>query len=145
MRKRSSYRPRHVLRDPLGYVLAGVAPITSYVEADTVLRLRSRSAIDSVSRGVANMADIDALIAAANMATAFVRLGKGGDWTTEIRAGVDAVEALRNRGRWICTGPELPAIRLMLDIHDAQLDAVSVIELEAAVKLAKRRIAAVGV
>ena len=149
MRKRSSYRPRPVLRDPLGYVLAGVAPLTSYTDEATTLKIRNGSALESLRKGSANVHDLDALVSLANMATALARAGRGRDWGPEIRAGVDAVESVRDRarkwGKFQATPTEIAAIELLADVHDAQLNEVSIIEIERAIKVAKRAVSAVGV
>ena len=136
-RKRSKYRPRGVIRDPIAFVLQGVSTLTSHDGPNTTLRIRNHSALESVIRGNATGDDVNTLIAAANMATALARLGKGLDWRAEIIAGGDAVAALRDRPRKICTGPEIQAIRLLLEIHDAQLDASAIVDVEAAIARVK--------
>lgn len=151
MRKRSRYRPRPVLADPLGFVLSGVAPAAD-LEITPTIRVRNNSALASLRDGTATRHDVDALIDCSNMTTALVRVSKGargGDWRAEIRAGTDAIESIRNRaykwGKVQATPTELAALELLVDIHDAQLDAISVVEAETAVKVAKRMIARAGV
>jgi hypothetical protein len=70
----------------------------------------------------------------------------GADWRTEIRAAQDALFAMAQRGvatgRWLFTGPELTAVNLAMELHDAQLDACTVDELQKAIELSKRIIRA---
>lgn len=145
-RKRSKYRPRPVLADPVGYVLEGLAPVAPNA---IDLRIRYQSALESLGRGTAEGPDVGALIDAANMTTAFARLGSGRDYAPEIRAGVDAVEAVRDRrikwGKVQATPTELAAIETMIDVHDAQIRAAAVVDMEAAIKRARRMVATVGV
>ena len=140
MRKKSKYKPRPVLLNPLAYVLEGFEKLVDRKDENVKIRLKYRLALDALMHGKATGADVDLLINAANVSTALARAAdKGRDWVTEIRAGVDAIEALRNRQRKLCTGPELYAIRTLLDIHDAQLDDSNILDVEAAVKLVRQR------
>lgn len=142
MRKRSSYRPRPIMRDALGWVLQGLKSVTE-TDGNVDLRIRNMSALESVAKGAATMADVDTLIAVSNMAQALKRLDLGRDWAQELRAGADAIEALRNRGRasgrFLCRGPELQAIRLLMEIHNAQLDASRVGTVERAIDIARKQ------
>jgi hypothetical protein len=60
----------------------------------------------------------------------------GDDWKDEIRAAQDALLAMGRRGvetgKFILRGPELTSFNLAMEIHDAQLDACTVAELEKA-------------
>lgn len=144
MKKRSAYRPRPILRDTMAWVLSGFKPLVGVKDENVKLRLKNHLALEAVIKGTATPQDVDVLIAASNMAMALRRGGKGIDWTQEIRAGADAVEALRDRartgGRRICYGPELQAIRMMMEIHDAQLDDTTLLELDTAITRAKHQL-----
>ena len=56
-----------------------------------------------------------------------------------MRRSADAIETLRDSKRLVCTGPELTAIKRMIELHDAQLDIVRINDLDAAIKLAKSK------
>ena len=133
MRKRSKYRPKGVRLDPITYVLGGVARFNQVPEG-TTLRIKNHMALDNLRQGTATKADIDVLIGALNMTEALARMKLGDDWTTEILAGLDALYAVAQRGKtsnkFICRGPELTAINLIMEIHDAQLDACTVKDIE---------------
>jgi hypothetical protein len=79
------------------------------------------------------------MIAASNMTMALKRGGFGDEHHAIARAGADAIENMRNSGRTVCTGPELTAIKRMMELHDAQLDIVRVKDLDVALKLAKKK------
>lgn len=145
-RKKSKYKPRPVLRDPVGYVLEGLEPVAP---SAVTIRIRNNSALESLIRGNATGADVGILTTAANMTTALASLGKGRDWSAEIRAGVDAVQSVRDRrikwGKIQATPSELQSIATLIDVHEAQIAEAAVIDFEAALKLARRMSDAVGV
>ena len=122
MRKRSSYRPRVQLPDPLAWVLGGLKPITTSHESITLVRIKNHSAIQSIRSGTATINDVDVLIAAFNIAEALAQIGQGADWLPEIRAAQDALASAGNRSKYLFSGAELTAVNLGMEIHDAQLD-----------------------
>jgi hypothetical protein len=87
---------------------------------------------------------MDVLIGAANMCEGYMRLRDefGRDWSAEIRAGQDALLAVARRGldsnRFVCKAPELVAINLVLEIHDAQLDQSTVQDMEKALEIVEK-------
>lgn len=136
MRKRSKYRPKGVIRDTMTWLQAGMKRIDE-ISAGTTLKIRNHDAINSLRLGQATRREIDAIIDAMNMAEALCKRGTGGDWLPEIQAAQDNLLALARRGvendmRFIVRGEELKALNLGMEIHDAQLEAVTVRELELA-------------
>jgi hypothetical protein len=104
------------------------------------LRIKNHDALNTVRLGTATRTDLDALIAAMNMAEALIRMGVGSDWSVEIRSAQDALYYLARRGvenneRFILTGSELKALNLGMEIHDAQLDACTIQMLEQAIDI----------
>ena len=140
MRKRSKYRPKRNLQDPLTWVLSGVKAFNSVGYSKT-LRIRNHDAMDKLRRGVATKEDIDTLIGAFNMCEGYRRLRAelGADWSEEIRAGQDALLAVARRGleseRFILKAEELVAMNLVMEIHDAQLDQTTVRDMELAMDI----------
>ena len=143
MRKKSKYRPRPVLLNPVEHVIKGVQRVGS-IPAGTDLMIKNHSSLDAVRRGQASRDDIDVLIAALNMTEALALMRIGEDWKVEIRAAQDALFAVGSRGaetgKFILRGPELTALNLGMEIHDAQLDACTVSELERAMDMVYRTI-----
>ena len=138
MRKRSKYRPKGVIRDTMTWVKAGLKKLDD-VSAGTTLKIRNYDAMNNLRTGTAERRDIDAIIDAMNVAEALAKRGTGGDWAPEIRIAQDHLLALARRGvengmRFIVRGEELKALNLGMEIHDAQLDAVTVRELELAMQ-----------
>jgi hypothetical protein len=136
MRKRSKYKPRQIIPDTMTWVRAGLKKIDE-ISAGTTLKIRNHDAMNNLRLGTATCRDIDAIIDAVNITEALANRGVGADWKTEVRAGQDAVLALARRGvandfHFIARGPELTALNTLMEIHDAQLEAITVKLLETA-------------
>ena len=137
---RKKYKPKGVRVDALNWVLSGIKAFNS-VPYSTTLRIRNHSAMETLRKGDATIADIDVLIGAFNMAEAYMRLRPelGADWADEIRAGLDALHDVGKRGvankRFVLKASELTAMNLVMEIHDAQLDNTTVIDMEKAMDI----------
>lgn len=134
MRKKSNYKPKGVRLDALNWVLAGLKPISQVGDALTVLKAKNHSALTEVVQGRGNRDQLDVLIAAMNMTEAYAIHGKGKDWLPEIKEGQDAIYDMACRGletdKFLFRGPEMQAVNLAMEIHDAQLEQSTVKELE---------------
>ena len=143
MRKKSKYRPRPVLLNPVEHAIKGVQRV-GHIPAGTDLMIKNHSSLDAVRRGQAVKDDIDVLIAALNMTEALALMRIGEDWKVEIRAAQDALFAVGSRGaetgKFILRGPELIALNLGMEIHDAQIDACTVSEMERAIDMVRKTI-----
>jgi hypothetical protein len=136
VRKRSKYKPRQIIPDTMTWVRAGLKKVDE-ISAGTTLKIRNHDAMNNLRLGAATRRDIDAIIDAVNITEALANRGIGEDWKTEIRAGQDAVLELARRGvannfRFIARGPELVSLNLLMEVHDAQLETVTVKQLETA-------------
>jgi len=136
MRKRSKYRPRGVIYDTLNYVVSGMK-VVGEMSSGTTLKIKNHAALEQVRQGLGTREDIDVLICAFNITEALALMRIGDDWKDEIRAAQDALLAMGRRGvetgKFILRGPELTSFNLAMEIHDAQLDACTVAELERAI------------
>lgn len=137
MRKKSKYKPRALLQDPMGFVKERVATVTSHADYLTTLKIRNHGALTSVTQGRATKQDIDLLIAAFNISEALYRRGFGTDYKREVVAGQTALRAVAARGaesgRFILRAEEMNALNDMMELHDAQMGAISVLDLEQAI------------
>jgi hypothetical protein len=131
----------------MAFIKTGFEPVRNQSETLT-LRMKNHASLEEITKGRANKGHVDIMIVALNMteALAMVREDLGSDWRTEIRAAQDALFAMAQRGvatgRWLFTGPELTAVNLAMELHDAQLDACTVDEMQKAIELSKRIIRA---
>jgi hypothetical protein len=146
MRKKSSYKPRPVRADNLNWILAGMKKVGTLPVAGVELKLKNHEALDSILMGNGTRDHIDVLISAVNICEALVRIRDdlGLDWATEIKAAQDALYTMAKRGyekgRFAFTGPEMTAIKLVMDIHDVQLDNCTVREMEQALFIVSEEI-----
>lgn len=143
MRKRSSYRPRPQLPNPVAWIINGFKPIT---QAGIVnVQIKNHQAIDALRKGIADREDIDTIIEAFNIAEALQRIGIGSDYKEDIRAAQDALFDVSKRGvnreyRFILKAQELVAINLGMEIHDAQIEVTTIEQMEQAINIVKAEI-----
>jgi hypothetical protein len=138
MKKKSKYKPRGVRYDNMSWLIAGMKKVGTLPTAGVALKLKNHEALDSILTGQGTKDHVDALISAVNMAEAMTRIRDdlGRDWAQEIRAAQDAIYAMGVRGyekgSFLFTGPEMTAVKLIMDLHDSQLDDCTVREMEQA-------------
>lgn len=139
MKKRSKYRPRQIISDPVSWVISGMKPISSSGEAVS-LKIKNHQALIDVTKGEANRDSVDVLIAAMNISEALYKINAdlGSDYAGEIKSAQDAIYTMAKRGvvkdKFLFTGPEMQAMNAGMEVHDAQLDACTIAELESAIK-----------
>ena len=145
MRKRSRYKPKGVRLDVMTWIKQGMQPMATHPEAVT-LRLRNHAAMDEIVRGCGTRDHCDAVIAALNMTEALAMLRIGEEYRQDINAGQQAMLEMCRRGlerdRFLFTGPELQAVNTAMEIHDAQLDACTLAELEKAISIVEHTVRA---
>jgi hypothetical protein len=146
MKKKSKYKPRGVRADNMSWIIAGMKKVGTLPTAGVALKLKNHEALDSILKGQGTKEHVDVIINAVNMAEAMVRIRDdlGADWATEIRAAQDAIYTMGKRGvekgRFAFTGPEMTAVKLVMDVHDAQLDDCTVKEMERALEIVAEEI-----
>lgn len=145
MRKQSKYRPKGVRVDAVNWVLSGLKPVVAHTEVLN-LRTKNHSAMASMLAGTGTRDDVDILIAAMNMteALSLIRGELGIDWKQEINAAQNALFTMAQRGltknRFLFTGPEMQALKLAMEIHDAQIEQSTIQDFEKALALVSQTI-----
>lgn len=144
MRKKSKYKPRLVLQNPLGFVLESLTPINKHENYLLNLQLKNSSAMERLLQGKANKRDMDTLIAMSNIAEALQLLGFGTEYNEVCIDGRTALISIIVRAtkiqRFTPTGLEIQSLNLLMELHDAQMDVITVKTMDAAVNLAKKLI-----
>ena len=146
MKKKSNYKPRGVRLDNLSWVMAGMKKVGALPTAGVALKLKNHEALDSILKGQGTKDHVDVLIHAVNMSEALIRIRDelGVDWKQEIREAQDAIYTMGKRGvekgKFAFTGPEMNAVKLVMDLHDAQLDDCLVREMEQALFIVNEEI-----
>ncbi len=142
MRKRSKYRPKKVLVNPVGYVLEGMTPLVKHEDTLVKLQLKHHFAVTALTQGKATREDMDRIIGMGNMTEALFRLGFGKDYADEIKQGMSALLGVCRRGaetnRFILRAEEMRAINTLVELHDAQLEIVTVQDIERGVALVEQ-------
>lgn len=141
MRKRSKYRPRQILLNPLGYVLEGMTPVSQHEQYLVELKIKNHLAMSTLTKGLATRGDIDTLIATVNIVEALYRLGFGREYADVVKDGLDALRSVGKRGvesgRFILKSSEMNALNLVMELHDAQMDIITIKDMDKAVALVK--------
>ena len=146
MKKKSKYKPRGIRLDNLSWIVAGMKKVGTLPTAGVALKLKNREALDSILTGHGTKEHVDVLISAVNMSEALIRIRDelGVDWKDEIRQAQDAIYTMGKRGieknSFLFTGPEMTAVKLVMDLHDAQLDECSVKDMEQALFIVNEEI-----
>lgn len=139
MRKRSSYKPKPVLQNPLGYVLDGITPVGKHDNFLIDLKIKNHGALTSLTQGKATRQDVDVLIQAVNIVEALYRLGFGRDYFEVVRSGMDALFEVGVRGaesgRFVLKAAEMGALNTVMELHDAQFDVITVRDVDRAINI----------
>ena len=142
MKRRKKYKPKPILVNPLGYVMEGMSPVTSYGDYLVDLHIKHHNALAKLVRGEAAKSDMDTLISGANMTEALLMLEIGTEYAGVMRQGQDALFAAASRGavsgRFILKGEEMQAINTLFELHDAQLEIATVKDIERAIAIVER-------
>lgn len=139
MRKRSNYKPRPQLVNPVQWVLDGMKPLSSNPQA-VGLKIRNHQAMFEITQGNAGQREFCVIDTAMLMAAGLAKINAqklGGHLMPEIDAAILAslamFERAKAKGAYRFTGPELQAINVGMDIHDQQMDTCTEEELFKAV------------
>lgn len=141
MRKRSKYRPRAVLANPLGYVLESLKPVSQHEQYLVELKIKNHLAMSTLTKGLATRTDIDTLIASVNIVEALYRLGFGREYADVVKDGLNALRSVGKRGvesgKFILKADEMNALNLVMELHDAQMDIITIKDMDKAIDLVK--------
>ena len=141
MRKRSRYRPKHVLLNPMGLVMESISPVASHKSLMLDLKIKNHGAMTLLTTGKAKHADIDTLIQMVNVTEAFARLGFGKDYSDVVRDGLQALRDVGKRGAvsgsFVLKAHEMNALNTVMELHDAQLEVVTLKDMDAAIALVR--------
>lgn len=141
MRKRSKYRPKHVLLNPMGFVMENLSPVRSHTAFTLDLKIKNHAALEALTKGNATRADIDTLVAMGNMTEAFARMGFGKDYSDVVKQGLQALRSVGARGaesgRFILKAVEMTALNEFMELHDAQMEVVTLKDMDAAIALVR--------
>ena len=143
MRKRSKYRPKGVFVNPVAYVLESMTPVAKHSNFLVDLKIRNHMAMTAITQGRATRAEMDDIIAMGNAVEALYRMGFGKEYDEVVADGIHAILSVARRGaangnRFILTAPEMNALNNLMELHDAQMEIITVRDMENATKLIRK-------
>lgn len=138
MRKRSKYRPKPIIRNPLNYVLGSIQPINQLTDVMLDLKIKNSQAMYALTHGTATRADMNTLVALSNMTEALHEMGfgEGREYQEMCIEGRVAIIAICHRAgkhkKFVPTGPEMNMLNQLMELHEAQLELCTVRDVEKA-------------
>jgi hypothetical protein len=142
MKKRSAYRPKPVFANPLAYVLESMVPVSRHDSYLLDMKIKNHGAMSSLTQGSATRRDLDVLITMVNITEALYRMGFGEDYGHIVRQGQDALHCVGVRGvessRFTLKAQEMSHLNDIMELHDAQMDLITIKDMERAMELIKK-------
>ena len=130
----------------VAYVMESMTPVAQHDSFLIDLKIKNHNAMAMLTQGKATRKEIDLLIAMVNVTEALYRLGFGTEYKDVVRAGLDALYAVGRRGaemgRFILKSEEMNALNDLMELHDAQMDIITVKDMESATKIVRKEFAA---
>jgi hypothetical protein len=144
MRKKSSYRPRPKLINPVAYVIEGLKPVKEHDSYLMDLKIKNHGAMTALTRGQADKDQIEFLINMSNAAQALCIMGFKQEYVELILEGSDALLEVGRRGSstgsFILKAEEMSAINLLMQINDEQLELITVRDMEKANEIVRNKL-----
>jgi len=144
MRKKSSYRPRPVILDTMSYVKEGFTPVKEHDSYLIDLKIKNHGAMTALTQGRADEAQINFLIGMSNAAEALCMMGFKQEYVELVLDGSDALFEVGRRGAktgsFVLKAEEMNALNLLMQIHDEQLELITVKDMEKANEIVLREL-----
>lgn len=141
---RKKYRPKPVLSNPLGYVLEGMTRVADHDFPLVDLKIENHMAMSMLVKGQAKKDDMDKLVVMSNMTEALWELGFGKEYQNVCIDGRYAILSIINRaqqhGRFTPTGPEITMLNTLMELHDAQMEIITVKDMEKALDVVRTKL-----
>ena len=137
-KKRSKrYRPKPVMHDTMSFVMSGMMPFREIRDRALMIMVKHRMSLEKLRTGLADKDDIDALTSVVNMSEALAIGGIGKEFLSDIQAAEDHLMDLASRGaarnmRFTMTSAQWTALKTIVDLHEQQLEASTVYDIELA-------------
>lgn len=143
MKKRTKkYKPREVVLNPLNYFLGGLKKVDD--EHLTELNVKNHLALVNMLQGNGTREDWDKLCGMVNMALVLTEQHFDRQYLDMLYKARDAIKEIGRRmikiHSFVLKGEEKTAIENALEVHEAQLTALRVIDIERATDEVYRRV-----
>jgi hypothetical protein len=141
---RKKYRPKHVLQNPVGYVMESMTRVVDHDFDLTALRIKNSQAMYALLHGGAMKDDMDKLVAMSNVTEALWEMGFGAEYQNVCIDGRYAILSIVNRaskhGKFTPTGPEITMLNTLMELHDAQMEVITVKDMERALDTIRHKL-----
>ena len=132
-----------MLQNPVEYVLRGLEPVAKHKYFLLDIKILNSDAMTALMKGSATKTEIDRLIAMSNMAEILQSMGFGKEFSDVAQNGrqalISIVHRAIERGTFIPKGEEVKALNELMELHDAQLDVITVKDMEKALDTIEKR------
>lgn len=142
LKRNKKYKPKAVVLNPINYFMGGLKRI----EEGHLVELNSKNhaAMLCICNGTGTKEHFDQLTGMQNMALVLTEMHFDNQYLQLLYAGRDALHSLGQRylkhQKFILTGEEMQKINNVLEIHEAQLEALRIIDIERAYDEIQRRL-----
>lgn len=143
MKKRNKkYVPKTVVQNPLNYFLGGLKKPDE--NALVEIKVKNHLAMTNLCQGNGTKDDFDRLAGMSNMALVLTEQHFDNQYHEMLIKARDALHTIGMRFRkmnvFVLRGDEMQAINEAMEVHDAQLEALRVIDIERAYDEIQRRL-----
>jgi hypothetical protein len=140
---KKKYRPKGVVLNPIEYVISGMKPPAEDVK--TKLKVAYHWAMANLTKGRGTPTDWQEVTNTLNVAMVLCERGFGREYLPSLSEAADALVRMRDRYKQegkslLFRADEMKAVNEAIDLHDAQLDATLVKDVELAVIEVERRL-----
>lgn len=133
-----------MLTNPLGYVLESMVLLKDHSFPLIDLKLKHHMAMTLLMQGKAKKEEMNKLVAMSNVTAALWEMGFGKDYPSIHLDGRDALLSVVNRavthGSFTPTAAEITSLNMLMELHDAQMEVITVRDIENAVRLVEKKI-----
>jgi hypothetical protein len=119
-----------------------MTPVAKHDQYLVELKIKNHMAMSTLTKGLATRDDINVLIATFNIVEALYRLGFGTEYADVVHNGLDALRDVGKRGadtdKFILKSTEMNALNLAMELHDAQMELITIKDMDNAVNIVKK-------
>lgn len=139
-KKRMKYPPRCARTDTIEMVKEGLSPLHTAENGQWIVqvRLRNHSAVTEFVQGRGTTGSAEYIVHMYNMTRGLVLIGYGVEHTSVVLEAANVIQAIverkKNKDTFILYASEILTLNKLLELHDAQLDAATIKDLELAYK-----------
>lgn len=143
-KKRMKYPPGARLTNPVQWVLENISPVNTAEHGQWLvhLNLRNHSAIGALMEGNGTKPILRDVVAMFNMSRSLLLMGFGVDQTDIILTAEKGIreytERIQKTGSYTLKASEITMLKDLLELHDAQMEVVTVGDVQKAIDNAKR-------